>query len=258
MNRLRKYIFKTGIGYKSAGYAKYKIREYNSFGIDTIVKYNTTNNNDTQLGTVRPYQSRELMYLLRDIKNNSIIFDISEYETKKEFLKHCKALIKIACLNKIFIWISTSFKSVKKLLKYTLAIKKHYSEIGIVMPYNTINLENYVQILSKNNLSVMLSCVNNEAEIYQLVCNLTRKNTIPRICVYYPTAIPNQEMQKFATWHKNSMHFFVNTCKARFAIRATNKGINCSIIISFGEMFNSQNFSNEVFCSLNNFKNLCN
>ena len=40
MDQFRKYVFKTGIGYKSVGYAKYKIREYRSLGINTIIKYN--------------------------------------------------------------------------------------------------------------------------------------------------------------------------------------------------------------------------
>ena len=257
MNSIRKYVFKTGIGYKPIGYAKYKVREYNSLGIDCIIKYISTNDEDQLLGKIRPYQAREIMYLLRDFKNGSIIIDISEYASRTEFLKHYKPLIQIACLNKIFIWVSNSKGNITKLIKYTIALKKYYSELGVVIDSNKENLEKYMSLLSKHNLSLILNCSNNDDEMYQFICNLTRQESIPRIYIYFPTGIPSMELQELVKWHKNSLHLIVSPKKTNFAIRAINKEINCSVIVSFGELFNKNYLMAKTSCSLNKFKILC-
>ena len=65
------------------------------------------------------------------------------------------------------------------------------------------------------------------------------------------------ELQELVKWHKNSLHLIVSPKKTNFAIRAINKEINCSVIVSFGELFNKNYLMAKTSCSLNKFKILC-
>ena len=198
------------------------------------------------------------MYLLRDLKNESIMIDLAEYKNKNDFIRQLKPIIQIACLNKIFIWISNSKGNIKKLIKYTTLLNRYYSELGVVIDSNIDNLDSYIKYLSRNNLSLILNCLSSDEEIYQIICNLTRQESIPRICVYFPTGVPSYELQELAKWHKNLLYLMVSPSKIHFAIRAKNKDINCSLMISFGELINKNNLINNKISSLNKFKNLFN
>jgi hypothetical protein len=240
MNELRRLPLATGIGYTTASSVLSKLKEFDKYDVKGLIRYKSTRGDDPQLGYARPLQYRELMYLLRDVCDCSVVFDISEYDGDCDrFTRHMQTLAKAAKSHHVFIWISGDFCTLRETYAWAKEALHIYSKVGIVVPSNSSNVKRITDSAAKHRLSIMLWHEDEDCEkIMQMVCYIRRKRRIPRVAVVYTNDAPSNKMLEEFENGNASLKLYVSPRKVRKAIRIVNKHGFCGVLFNFGEKYN--------------------